>query len=88
MCSPTWHNLMDGQVNLIAANKRNLEFVNPNGSVRKLNDTIAQLFVRTRGWHLDEKHVSVDGQYMSGGYFVYFFNKFSMSSFNLIDCSI
>jgi len=77
-CSPTWHNLMDGQVNLIAANKRNLEFVNPNGTVRKLNDTIAQLFVRTRGWHLDEKHVTVDGQYMSGGLFdfaLYFYHN-------------
>ena len=66
-CSPTWSNLLDGQRNLIAANERSLEFVNPNGTVRKLNDTVAQLFVRTRGWHLDEKHVQVDGQYMSGG---------------------
>ena len=66
-CSPTFSNLLDGQVNLVAANKRSLEFINPDGTVRKLNEKIAQLFVRTRGWHLDEKHVTIDGEYVSGG---------------------
>jgi hypothetical protein len=40
-----------------------------NGKSYKLNDKIATLIVRPRGWHLDEKHVTVDGQRVSGGIF-------------------
>jgi len=77
-CSPTFSNLLDGQVNLKAANEGVIEFVNADGSVRKLKDNIAQLFVRTRGWHLDEKHVKVDGKYIAGGLFdfgLYFYHN-------------
>ena len=77
-CSPTLSNLLDGQNNLIAANKKTIEFVNPDGSIRKLKDNVANLFVRTRGWHLDEKHVLVDGEFMAGGIFdfgLYFFHN-------------
>lgn len=77
-CSPTFFSVVDGQANLKAANEKTIEFVNPDGSVRKLHDKTAKLFVRTRGWHLDEKHVLVDGQYVSGGIFdfaMYFFHN-------------
>ena len=40
-----------------------------NGKLYKLNDKIATLLVRPRGWHLDEKHVLVDGKRVSGGIF-------------------
>ena len=77
-CSPTLFNVLDGQNNLIAANNKSIEFLNPNGSIRKLKEKVATLFVRTRGWHLDEKHVQIDGQYMAGGIFdfgLYFFHN-------------
>jgi malate synthase len=49
-----------------------------NGKSYKLNDKIATLQVRPRGWHLDEKHVTVDGQRVSGGIFdfaLFFFHN-------------
>jgi len=64
--SPTWKNLIEGQINLLAANKRIIEFKNPDGSVRKLNDKTAMLLVRVRGWHLDEQHIICDGLPLAG----------------------
>lgn len=76
--SPTWHNVIDGQVNLLDANNRTIEFKNPDGSVRTLKDRTAQLFVRTRGWHLDERHLVIDGKPISGAlmdFGLYFFHN-------------
>mmetsp|Transcript_17649 Transcript_17649/g.26152 ORF Transcript_17649/g.26152 Transcript_17649/m.26152 type:complete len:540 (-) Transcript_17649:141-1760(-) len=66
--SPTWSNLMDGQVNLRDANAGTITFTNPkNGKVYKPNpDGTAVLFVRPRGWHLDEAHIRVNGRVASG----------------------
>jgi malate synthase len=67
--SPNWFNQIQGQVNLFDAIRRTISFTNEAGKVYRLNDTIATLQIRPRGWHLDEKHVTVDGQRVSGGIF-------------------
>lgn len=66
---PTWQNLLDGQINLRDANAGTIVFTSPEGREYKLNKHIATLIVRPRGWHLPEKHVSVDGAPMSGSLF-------------------
>ena len=60
--SPTWDNIVNGQINARDAVRREITFENPDGSVRSLNEQIATLLIRPRGWHLDEKHVLVDGE--------------------------
>ena len=70
--SPSWTNQIQGQINLKAAIRRTLvlEQKSPAGTkTYQLNDKIATLQVRPRGWHLDEKHVLVDGKRVSGGIF-------------------
>lgn len=67
--SPKWENQIQGQVNLYKAIRRELSFKNEAGKEYRLNDKIATLQIRTRGWHLDEKHVLIDGQRVSGGLF-------------------
>jgi len=67
--SPNWFNQIQGQVNLFDAIRRKLSFKNEAGKEYKLNDKIATLQIRPRGWHLDEKHMLVDGQRVSGGIF-------------------
>ncbi|MFL6680600.1 MAG: malate synthase, partial [Burkholderiaceae bacterium] len=66
--APKWENQIQGQINLGQAIRRTLA-LEQNGKTYKLNDRIATLQVRPRGWHLDEKHVLVDGQRVSGGIF-------------------
>ena len=66
--SPTWDNIVNGQGNLIDAVRREIEFKGPEKTYR-LNDQIATLLVRPRGWHLPEKHALVDGEPMSGSLF-------------------
>jgi malate synthase len=66
--SPLWTNQIQGQINLGQAIRRTLT-LEQNGKTYKLNDKIAVLQVRPRGWHLDEKHVTIDGQRVSGGIF-------------------
>lgn len=76
--SPTWNNLVEGQNNLRAAVRRNLEFKSGDGKSYALNEQIATLVVRPRGWHLSEKHVIVDGEPVSGSLFdfaFYFFHN-------------
>jgi malate synthase len=76
--SPKWDNQIQGQVNLYKAIRRELSFKNEAGKEYKLNDKIATLQVRPRGWHLDEKHVLIDGQRVSGGVFdfgLFFFHN-------------
>jgi len=76
--SPTWTNNLDGQINLRDAIKRTIEFTSPEGKKYKLNDKIATLLVRPRGWHLDEKHVLLGGKPISGSLFdfgLFFFHN-------------
>jgi len=75
--APKWANQIQGQVNLMQAVRRTLT-LDQNGKHYRLNDRIATLQVRPRGWHLDEKHVLVDGQRVSGGIFdfaLFFFHN-------------
>jgi malate synthase len=67
--APNWDNQIEGQINLIDAIRRTISFRNEAGKEYKLNEKVATLVVRPRGWHLDEKHVLVDGQRVSGGIF-------------------
>jgi len=76
--SPTWEATLDGQINLRDAVSGTIEFTNPNGKEYKLGEEIATLMVRPRGWHLQEKHVTLDGEPISGGIFdfgLYFFHN-------------
>src|SRR5260370_19977511 len=63
-----WDNLLTGHINLKEAVRGTIS-LEQNGKSYKLNDKTATLIVRPRGWHLDEKHVTVDGQRVSGGIF-------------------
>ena len=76
--SPTWANMLEGQVNLKDRWAGKLGFTDPNtGKSYALKDKVATLIVRPRGWHLPEAHALVDGQEMSGGLFdfgLYFFH--------------
>jgi len=67
--SPTWSNTIDGQVNLFDAVRRRITFASPEGKRYELNEKTATLLVRPRGWHLDEKHVRVDGEPISASLF-------------------
>ena len=70
--SPLWTNQIQGQINIGRAIWRTLSFEQqtPAGTKRyALNDEIATLQMRPRGWHLDEKHVTIDGQRVAGGIF-------------------
>jgi malate synthase len=76
--SPTWDNNIQGQINLRDAINREIDYVSPEGKAYKLNDTVATLLVRPRGWHLVEKHLRIDGQPVSGSLFdfgLYFFHN-------------
>ena len=66
--SPTWENCVAGQGNLIDAVERTISLETPEKSYR-LADETATLLVRPRGWHLHEKHVTVDGQPISASLF-------------------
>jgi malate synthase len=66
---PTWDNMVTGQANLVDAVNRTIDFTNPDGKSYKLEDETATLLVRPRGWHLDERHVVVDGAPLAGGLF-------------------
>ncbi|MCW7538863.1 malate synthase A [Aquabacterium sp. A7-Y] len=66
--TPNWSNQIHGQINLYEAIRRTIK-LEQGGKTYQLNDKIATLQVRPRGWHLDEKHVTVDGQRVSGGIF-------------------
>src|SRR6266545_6900559 len=60
--TPTWENMFGGQGNLVEAIEGTIGFEGPEGRRYRLNDRVAVLFVRPRGWHLPEKHVLVDGR--------------------------
>jgi malate synthase len=77
--TPTWSNLIDGQANLRDAIRRTITYSDPATQKQyKLNDKVAVLFIRPRGWHLEERHVLVDSEPMSGSIFdfgLYFFHN-------------
>ncbi|MDZ4669761.1 MAG: malate synthase A [Phototrophicales bacterium] len=76
--APTWFNMVDGQVNLRDAVRRNITYTNETGKQYRLNDQTAVLMVRPRGWHLNEKHFSIDGKPIPAGLFdfgLYFFHN-------------
>ncbi len=78
-CSPTWRNIVEGQVNLRDAVNRTIEYTDArSGKHYALKDEIATLIVRPRGWHLEEKHVLVDGEPVSASIFdfaLYFYHN-------------
>ena len=65
---PTWDNMIEGQVNIRDAVRRTIT-LEQNGKQYKLNEKTAVLIPRPRGWHLDEKHMTVDGKRVSGSIF-------------------
>ncbi|MEQ1789463.1 MAG: malate synthase A [Rickettsiales bacterium] len=74
--TPTWASIMDGQVNLRDYVDGTISYTSPEGKEYKLNDTIATLIVRPRGWHLLEKHILLDGKPITGAFMdfgVYFY---------------
>jgi malate synthase len=76
--SPTWSNVVEGQANLMDAVRRTLAFTSPEGKEYRLAEDLAVLIVRPRGWHLDERHVLVDGAPVSASLFdfgLYFFHN-------------
>lgn len=76
--TPTWTNQVEGQINLRDAIRRSISFTNEAGKAYQLHDKPATLIVRPRGWHLDEKHMLVDGKPVSGALFdfgLYFFHN-------------
>ncbi|HEX5133520.1 MAG TPA: malate synthase A [Candidatus Krumholzibacteria bacterium] len=78
--SPTWDNCVLGQINLRDAVRRTIEFTSPEGKHYQLNEQPATLIVRPRGWHLDERHMRVDGVAVPGGLFdfgIFFFHNAS-----------
>src|SRR5436305_2796632 len=76
--SPTWANMVEGQINLRDAIRRSIRFTSPEGKNYQLREQVAVLLVRPRGWHLPEKHMLVDGKPVSGSLFdfgLYFFHN-------------
>jgi len=69
--TPLWDNMITGQLNLIGALDRTLDFSSEEGKSYRLgpDSELATIVVRPRGWHLDEKHLLVDGQRVSGSLF-------------------
>src|SRR5437763_2961160 len=76
--SPTWVGTIQGQINVRDAINRTISYTGPEGKQYSLQEKTATLLVRPRGWHLQEKHVRIDGQPISGGIFdfgLYFFHN-------------
>jgi malate synthase len=76
--TPTWNNMIVGQINLRDAVHRTISLVSPEGKRYELNERTATLLVRPRGWHLLENHVHIDGAPVSGAIFdfaLYFFHN-------------
>jgi malate synthase len=76
--APTWDNNISGQINLRDANRKTISFKNEAGKEYKLNEKIATLLVRPRGWHLVEKNILIDGDVASGSltdFGLYFFHN-------------
>ena len=75
--TPTWANVIEGQLNLRDALDGTIDFTSEEGKTYALGDDLATVVVRPRGWHLPEKHIVVDGVPMSGAlvdFALYFFH--------------
>ena len=76
--SPTWDNIVQGQINLRDAVARTISFTSPEGKDYRLSDKPSTLMVRPRGWHLVEKHTLLDGKPIPASLFdfgLYFFHN-------------
>ena len=76
--SPTWANQVEGHVNLIDAIEGTITYDASEGKHYELDDEVATLLVRPRGWHLPEKHLQVDGETLAGAFMdfgLYFFHN-------------
>jgi len=76
--SPPWANVVGGQANCLDAVRRRLGFRSAEGKEYRLNERVATLVVRPRGWHLDEKHVTLDGRPVPASLFdfgLYFYHN-------------
>ena len=76
--TPTWHNVLEAQVNLRDAVARTIQYANPDGRIYQLHEKVSVMFVRPRGWHMVEKHLQVDGKPVSASLFdfgLYFFHN-------------
>ncbi len=67
--SPTWANVVGAQAALRDAVRGTLSFTSPEGKAYRVGERPAVLFVRPRGWHLEERHILVDGAPMSASLF-------------------
>jgi malate synthase len=76
---PTWDSMVSGQANLMDAVRRDISF-EQSGKLYRLNEKTAVLIPRPRGWHLDEKHVTLDGEPVSGALFDFGLNFFHNAS--------
>jgi len=69
-CSPTWSNMIRGQVNLADAIRRTITFSDrTTGKIYRLSERTATVVMRPRGWHMPEKHVRINGETVSGALF-------------------
>ena len=76
--APTWENVVVGHVNLIDAIDRTITYDASDGKHYELKEETATLLLRPRGWHLNDKHVKVEGTEISGGlldFGLYFFHN-------------
>ena len=77
--APSWENTVQGQLNMSEAVERTINYINPDTLKEyKLNPQVATLMVRPRGWHLQEKHILIDGEPASASlvdFGLYFFHN-------------
>ncbi|MFE5769908.1 malate synthase A [Streptomyces sp. NPDC056485] len=75
--APTWNNVIGGQLNLLDAIERRIDFTTPEGKEYRLGAAPATIMVRPRGWHLTEEHLEIDGRPVSASlvdFGLYFFH--------------
>ena len=76
--APTWFNVVDGQINLFDAIRRQIDFTDANGRRYEVGPVTPTILVRPRGWHLDERHLLLDGRPVPASFVdfgLYFFHN-------------
>ena len=76
--APTWFNVVDGQLNLYDAMRRQIDFTDEKGKRYEVGAVTPTVLVRPRGWHLDERHLTLDNQPVPGAFVdfgLYFFHN-------------
>src|SRR5260221_585488 len=76
--SPTWENVIEGQINMRDAIRRTITYTSPEGKSYALKEKTATIVARPRGWHMEEKHVLLGGKRVSASLFdwgLYFFHN-------------